>query len=82
MGSPQRGDTCGADTTLLCESLWKGKVLQSDTLTRGSEELPGHAAKHRSSFVLKVGLGRGKTMRQEGKGSFWCGPSSVRVTSS
>lgn len=75
MGSPQRGNTRGADTTLLHESLWKGKVLQSDTLARGSEEIPGHAAKHQSSFVLKVGLGRGKALRQEGKGSCLCCPS-------
>lgn len=72
MESPQRGDTCGADATLLHESLWKGKALQSDTLTRGSEKVPGHAAKRWSSFVLEVGLGRGKALRQEGKGSFWC----------
>jgi len=82
MGSPQRGNTCEADNTLLREGLWKGKVLQRDTLAGGSEKVPGHTAKHWSSFVLKVGLGRGKALRQESKGSFWCCPSSVRVTSS
>lgn len=76
MISPQRGDTCGADTILFCEKHWKGKVLESDTLTKGSEEHLGHTTKHQSSFILRVGLWRGKALRQEGKGSFWCCSSS------
>lgn len=60
MGSPQMDNTCGADSTLPCERLWKRKILQSDTLTRGLEELPGHAAKHWFSFVLRVWIGEEK----------------------
>lgn len=41
------------------------------TLTRGSEELTGQAA----SLILKQEMGRRKTPRQEGKGSFWFCPS-------
>lgn len=70
MESPQRFNTCGAGTNLINETLWKGEILQSDTYTRGSEELPDHAAKHWSSFFFKVEFGRKKVLRQEGKGSF------------
>lgn len=70
MESPQRDNSCGADTNLIHETLWKGEILQSDTRTRGLEELPGCAAKHWSSFFFKVGFGRRKVLRQESKVSF------------
>lgn len=48
------------------------------TLTRGSVELAGQVA----SLILKLETGRGKSLRQVGKGSFCCRRSSARVISS